>query len=66
MMSFVVQLMNGISRIVNLRSRSDGSVRVAMTAATVQPKPVIIGTMELPDRPILRSARSMKNAARAM
>ena len=58
--------MNGVRRMVSLRSREEGRVRVAMTAGTVQPKPMIIGTIERPDRPILRSARSMKNATRAM
>ena len=66
MVSLVTQLMNGVSRIVSLRSRSEGNVRVAMTAGTVQPNPMIMGTIDRPDRPILRSARSMKNATRAM
>ena len=48
------------------RSRSDESVRVAMTAGTVQPKPMSIGTIDLPDRPIFRSSLSITNATRAM
>ena len=64
--SLAEQLMNGVSRMVILRSRSDGSVRLAMTAGTVQPKPTSMGTMERPDRPILRSSLSMTNATRAM
>ena len=58
--------MKGVSRMVILRSRSLGSVRVAMTAGTVQPKPMSIGTMLRPERPILRRSLSMKNATRAM
>ena len=37
-----------------------------MTAGTVQPKPISIGTMLRPERPILRRSLSMKNAMRAM
>ena len=49
-----------------VRSRSDGSVRVAMTAGTVQPKPMSIGTMDLPERPMRRSSLSITNATRAI
>ena len=49
-----------------VRSRSDGSVRAAMTAGTVQPKPMSIGTTDLPDRPMRRSSLSMMKAARAI
>ena len=58
--------MNGVSRMVILRSRSEVSVRLAMTPGTVQPKPMSIGTMLRPDRPILRSSLSMTKATRAM
>lgn len=51
---------------VMVRSRSDGSVRAAMTAGTVQPKPMSIGTTDLPDRPIRRSSLSITNATRAI
>ncbi len=64
--SFAVQLINGVSRIVILRSLSLGSVLVAMTAGTVHPKPISIGTMLRPESPIVRSRLSMKNATRAM
>ena len=64
--SLAEQLMNGVSRIVILRSRSLGSVRDAMIAGTEQPNPMSIGTMERPDRPILRSSLSMTNATRAI
>ena len=37
--SLAEQLMNGVSRMVILRSRSEGRVRLAMTPGTVQPKP---------------------------
>ena len=51
---------------VILRSRSEGSVRVDMTAGTVQPKPISIGTMLRPERPIRRSSLSITKATRAM
>ena len=47
-------------------SRSDGSVRAAITAGTVQPKPISIGTMDFPERPSRRSSLSMKKATRAI
>ena len=58
--------MYGISRIVIFRSRSEDSVRLAITAGTEQPKPISIGTKLRPDSPILRSSRSITNATRAM
>ena len=58
--------MNGVSMIVILRSRSEGSVRVDITAGTVQPNPISIGTMLRPESPIFRSSLSIKNATRAM
>ena len=64
--SFAEQLMNGVNMMVILRSRSDGSVRLAMTAGTVQPKPTSMGTMLRPDSPMRRSSLSMTNATRAM
>ena len=64
--SLAVQLINGVSRMVIFRSRSLVRVRVAITAGTVQPKPMSMGTMLLPDRPILRSSLSMTKATRAM
>ena len=45
---------------------SDGRVRLAMTPGTVQPKPISIGTMLRPDRPIFRSSLSMTKATRAI
>ena len=60
------QLMNGMRRIVTIRSRSDGSVRLAMTPGTVQPNPTSMGTMLRPDRPIFLRSLSMTNATRAM
>ena len=51
---------------VILRSRVLVSVRVAITAGTVQPKPMSMGTMLLPDRPILRRSLSITNATRAI
>ena len=61
-----MQLIKGVSRMVILRSRVLVSVRVAITAGTVQPKPMSMGTMLLPDRPILRRSLSITNATRAM
>ena len=58
--------MKGVSRMVIFLSRWLGSVRVDITAGTVQPKPISMGTMLRPDRPILRSSLSMKKATRAM
>ena len=63
---FAVQLIKGVSRIVILRSRSLGRVRVDMTAGTVHPKPMSMGTMLLPESPIFRSSLSMKKATLAM
>ena len=58
--------MNGVKRIVILRSRSEGSVRLAITPGTVQPKPISIGTTLRPERPTFRSSLSITNATRAM
>ena len=54
------------SMIVILRSRSEGSVRVAMIAGTLHPKPISMGTKLRPERPIFRSGLSMTNATRAI
>ena len=58
--------MNGVRRMVIRRSRSEASVRVDMMAGTEQPKPISIGTILRPERPIFRSSWSMKKATRAM
>ena len=42
------QVTNGITSMVTKRSREFSSVRVAMMAGTLQPKPRIRGTTELP------------------
>ena len=63
---FAEQLMKGVSNIVIRRSRSEGSVRVDMTAGTVQPKPIKSGTMLRPESPIFRSSLSITKAMRAM
>ena len=55
-----------MSRIVILRSRSEGNVRLAITPGTVQPKPMSIGTTLRPESPILRNNLSITNATRAM
>ena len=60
------QLINGMSSIVILRSRSDESVRVAIMAGTEQPKPMSIGTKLRPDKPMRRRSLSITNATRAM
>ena len=64
--SLAEQLMNGVSRMVILRSRSEGRVRLAMTPGTVQPKPMSMGTMLRPDRPMRRSSLSITKATRAI
>ena len=51
---------------VIFRSLSDGSVLLAMTPGTVQPKPINIGTILRPDSPILRRSLSMTKATRAI
>ena len=61
-----MQDMKGVSRMVSLRSRALGSVRVDMTAGTVQPKPISIGTMLRPERPIRRRSLSITKATRAI
>ena len=60
------QDMNGAIITVRIRSRRFSSVRVAMIAGTLQPKPTISGMNDLPGRPTLRISRSMTKAARAM
>ena len=51
---------------VIFRSRSEDTVRVAMMAGTEQPKPMSMGTMLRPERPIFRRGLSMTKATRAM
>ena len=58
--------MKGVSMTVSFRSRSEGRVRVAMTAGTVQPMATSMGTIVRPERPICRSSLSETNAMRAM
>ena len=64
--SFAVQLINGVKRIVILRSRSLVKVLVAITAGTVHPKPISIGTILRQDNPIFRSILSITNATLTM
>ena len=58
--------MYGVRRMVILRSRSEETVRVAMIAGTEQPKPMSIGTMLRPERPMRRRGLSMTKATRAI
>ena len=58
--------MNGVSNIVIRLSLSLGRVLVDITAGTVQPNPISIGTMLRPESPILRKSLSMKKATRAV
>lgn len=58
--------MNGIMKIVSIRSRLDSSMRVERIAGTVQPKPTRSGTNDFPGSPKARMKRSARNAARAM
>ena len=64
--SFAVQDMNGVSRIVIFLSRSLGSVLVDITAGTVHPNPMSMGTMLRPERPIFLSILSMTKATLAI
>lgn len=52
--------------IVIFLSRSDDNVLVAITAGTVHPNPISIGTKLLPDKPIFLNGLSMTNATRAI
>ena len=45
---------------------SDGKVLADITAGTVQPKPISIGTIDLPDKPIFLSNLSIIKATRAI
>ena len=58
--------MKGVSITVMRRSRSDGSVRLDMTAGTEHPKPMRRGTMLRPDSPSFLSSLSTTKAIRAM
>ena len=58
--------MKGVSRMVSLRSRALGSVRLAITLGTEQPKPMSRGTILRPDRPIFLSRLSITKAMRAI
>ena len=64
--SLAEQLINGVSIIVILRSRSDDNVLLDITAGTVQPKPINIGTILFPESPILLSSLSITNAILAI
>ena len=61
-----MQLINGVRSIVSLRSRADGRVRDAITPGTVHPKPMSIGTILLPLRPIFLRALSVTKATLAI
>ena len=58
--------MNGVMRMVMMRVRRSSIVRQAITAGTVQPKPISIGMNERPWRPKVCMIRSMRKAALAM
>ena len=58
--------MKGRIIIVMSRERRLSMVRVAMTAGTLQPKPMMSGMNDLPCSPIRCMRRSMMKAARAM
>ena len=51
---------------MNLSSLLDESVRIAITPGTVQPKPINIGTILLPERPIFLRSLSIIKATRAI
>ena len=58
--------MNGSTSMVISLERRLSMVRVAMTAGTLQPKPMTNGMNDLPCSPILCISLSMMKAARAM
>ena len=58
--------MNGSIIIVMSRERRLSMVRVAITAGTLQPKPITSGMNDLPCSPMRCISLSMMNAARAM
>ena len=64
--SLAEQLMKGSIIMVMMRDRRLSMVRVAITAGTLQPKPMISGMNDLPCRPILCISLSMIKAARAI
>ena len=64
--SLAEQLINGVSIIVILRSRSEDKVLLDITAGTVHPKPISIGTILFPESPILLSSLSITNAILAI
>src|SRR5574344_313231 len=64
--NFAEQLINGVSRIVIFLSRSEGNVLLAITAGTVQPNPISIGTILRPESPIRLNNLSITNATRAI
>ena len=55
-----------MSIIVIFLSRSDGSVRLDITAGTLHPKPISIGTILLPDKPIFLRSLSITKATLAI
>lgn len=57
---------NGLIITVNNLSRSESNVRAAIMAGTLQPKPTIIGTKDLPGNPRARIALSTTKAALAI
>lgn len=64
--NLAVQLIKGVSIMVIRRSLAEGSVLAAMTPGTVHPKPMSIGTILLPERPIFLSSLSMTKAILAI
>ncbi|MNV40541.1 hypothetical protein D3C71_1321530 [compost metagenome] len=60
------QDMKGAIMMVIRRSRCASSVRAPITEGTLQPKPTISGTKDLPGNPSACIRRSITNAARAI
>ena len=58
-------IMGNTSMVIS-RERRLSMVRVAITAGTLQPKPIISGMNDLPCRPMPCMSLSIMNAARAM
>ncbi|MPM96064.1 hypothetical protein SDC9_143220 [bioreactor metagenome] len=63
---FAEQLIKGVNSMVIFLSRSEERVLVAITAGTVQPKPINSGTILRPERPIFRRSLSMTKATLAI
>lgn len=58
--------MKGVNNIAIFRSLEEGNVLVDITAGTVHPNPINIGTIDFPDRPIFLNGLSITDATLAI